>query len=215
MSSPAVARTARRRDGTDVGPRHRRANRTAAAVPRADPARAQGRRTRALQARRRRRLRAGPPARRDPAVRDRVRCRRSDHARRLRRAARRTVPAITRASACCWRSGSRPARSCGTTSTGSRWRRSPTSPAATLPGPPSLLTHVAELDGPPTFNCPGRADAAWSVDRRDRRPVRCDTSPARPSPDGRTRARRRAGRAARAAGSAGVGRTSGRRRADG
>ena len=71
----------------DVGPRHRRAHRPPPALPRADPARAEGRRPGAVQAGRRRRLRAGPRRPSDiRLVRHRERGRRSDHDRRLRRA---------------------------------------------------------------------------------------------------------------------------------
>ena len=87
LSGVAVARPPRRHRRPDVGARHRRAHRPPPAVPRADPARAEGRRARALQARRRRRLRAGPRPGGHPAVRDRVGRRRPDHARRLRPAA--------------------------------------------------------------------------------------------------------------------------------
>ena len=54
----------------DVGPRHRRAHRPPPALPRADPPRPQGRRAGALEAGRRRRLRAGPGARRTSRLSD-------------------------------------------------------------------------------------------------------------------------------------------------
>src|ERR1700722_5098408 len=69
--------------------RHRRADRAAAALSRADPARPQGSRPRALQAGGRRRLCAGPPARRYHAGPDRLGRRRPHRRRRLRRAPRR------------------------------------------------------------------------------------------------------------------------------
>ena len=105
---PAVARAARLRP-PDVGEGDRRAHRAPPAVPRADPARGEGRRAGALEARRRRRLRARPPARGDHARR---------HPRRGRRPAHHAAWASTttaRATASCRRCGSacptRPARS--------------------------------------------------------------------------------------------------------
>ena len=72
--------------GPHVRPRHRRAHRPPPALPRADPAGAEGRRARPLQAGRRRRLRPRPRARDDHARRHRQRGRRPDRRRRLRRA---------------------------------------------------------------------------------------------------------------------------------
>ena len=81
----AVARAARLRHA-DVGEGDRRAHQPPPAVPRADPARGEGRRAGALEARRRRRLRARPAARGDLARADPRRGRRPAHhaARRAR-----------------------------------------------------------------------------------------------------------------------------------
>ena len=71
------------------------------ALPRADPARPEGRRAGALEARRRRRLRPGPAARRDPPV-ARSSARSTARSPSATSASpTRTAPATTRASACC------------------------------------------------------------------------------------------------------------------
>ena len=98
-SRAAVARAARQRTA-DVGEGDRRAHAPAAAVPRADPARGEGRRARALEARRRRRLRARPPARarsRSPTSSPRSRARSSRSG---------STPTTARATASCRRCGS-------------------------------------------------------------------------------------------------------------
>ena len=84
----------------DVGEGDRGAHQPPPAVPRADPARGEGRGARALEARRRRRLRARPAARGDHARPDPRRGRRPAHH------ARSASTTTARATASCRRSGS-------------------------------------------------------------------------------------------------------------
>ena len=124
--SAAVARAARHR-APDLREGDRRAHAPPAAVPRADPAVGEGRRARALEARRRRRLRARP---RDPT---RSRSPTSSPRSKARRSCWPSTPTTARGTASCRRSGSASTTSRAASSSASRSPSSSSAPASVTP----------------------------------------------------------------------------------